>query len=199
MDQTTAALFPDCFGEDGLPEGWRLRRLGDLVLLNYGKALKKDIRVPGVFPVFGSGGSDSTHEVALINEPTIIVGRKGTVGSVRWAPSGCWPIDTAYYVTSEYSLSYILPLIQELPLAEMNTDAAVPGLNRENAYRLEIPIPCNDIIDAFVALAGPWQAKQDALTKENQTLANLRDTLLPRLMSGELRVGDARDLVEEVV
>ena len=197
MPPTTAALFPNSFSEDGLPEGWEFKRLGDLVKLNYGKALKKDIRMAGAFPVYGSGGSDSTHNVALISEPTIIVGRKGTVGSVRWAPSGCWPIDTAYYVTSGISLSYILPLIRELPLSEMNTDAAVPGLNRENAYRLEIPFPRNDIIDAFVHLAGGWQAKQDLLTSENQTLATLRDTLLPRLMSGELRVGDARDQIKE--
>ena len=197
MPPTTAALFPDSFGEDGLPEGWEFKRLGDLVKLNYGKALKKDIRMAGAFPVYGSGGSDSTHNVALISEPTIIVGRKGTVGSVRWAPSGCWPIDTAYYVTSDISLSYILPLIRELPLSEMNTDAAVPGLNRENAYRLEIPFPRNDIIETFVHLAGGWQAKQDLLTSENQTLATLRDTLLPRLMSGELRVGDARDQIKE--
>jgi type I restriction enzyme S subunit len=198
MDPATAALFPDSFDDEGLPLGWRFGTLGELLTLNYGKALKKEQRVAGAFPVYGSGGSDTTHETALIEEPTIIVGRKGTVGSLRWAPNGCWPIDTAFYVTSPYPLSFIYQTLQVLPLSEMNTDAAVPGLNRENAYRLELPFPGGELINAFESVAGLWQRKVDSLTTENQTLSTLRDSLLPRLMSGELRVGDTRAPVEEV-
>lgn len=196
MDTQTAALFPDSFGEDGLPEGWELKRLSDLIKLNYGKALKKDLRVPGEFPVYGSGGIGGTHEDALVKMPTIIVGRKGTVGSLHWAPRGCWPIDTVFYVTSDYPLSFVMRLIGELPLADMNTDAAVPGLNRDNAYRLEIAFPGEAIVQTYSKLSDMWQQKIDQLEVENQTLATLRDTLLPRLMSGELSVGDAKKELE---
>ena len=197
MDEATAALFPSRFTDDGLPEGWRFARLNEILTLNYGKALRKDLRVPGPYPVFGSGGSDSNHLEALIAEPTIIVGRKGTVGSVIWAPRGCWPIDTTFFVTSAFPLPFVLRNLQYQPLTDMNTDAAVPGLNRENVYRLEIPFPPPDIIETFDHLASPWQEKIDQLSEENQTLAALRDTLLPRLMSGELRVGEAREQVED--
>ena len=199
MDTQTAALFPGSFGEDGLPEGWELKRLGDLIKLNYGKALKKDLRIPGEFPVFGSGGVGGTHKEALVKAPTIIVGRKGTVGSLHWAPNGSWPIDTVFYVTSDYPLSLIMRLLGELPLNEMNTDAAVPGLNRDNAYRLEIPFPSAAIVQAYSKLSDEWQQKVDQLEAENQTLATLRDTLLPRLMSGELRVGEVKEQVEDFV
>ncbi|WP_424979153.1 restriction endonuclease subunit S [Leisingera sp. S232] len=199
MDTQTADLFPNSFGKDGLPEGWELKRLGDLIKLNYGKALKKDLRIPGEFPVFGSGGVGGTHKEALVKVPTIIVGRKGTVGSLHWAPNGSWPIDTVFYVTSDYPLSLIMRLLGELPLNEMNTDAAVPGLNRDNAYRLEIPFPGAAIVQAYSEFSDVWQQKIDKLEDENQTLATLRDTLLPRLMSGELRVGAAKGQVEEVV
>lgn len=198
MPPATAALFPDSFGDDGLPLGWEIATLGDLLTLNYGKALKKDIRIPGPYPVYGSGGSDTTHVTALVEEPTIIVGRKGTVGSLRWAPYGCWPIDTAFYVTSQFPLPYILQVLQDLPLSEMNTDAAVPGLNRDNAYRLDLPFPGEAMIAAFDEIAGAWQRKIDCNTAENQTLSALRDSLLPKLMSGEIQVGDARAQVEEV-
>ena len=198
MDPTTAARFPDRFGDDGLPEGWATRRLGDLLTLNYGKALKKDIRQSGAYPVYGSGGTDTTHISPLVTSPTIIVGRKGTVGSIYWAPNGCWPIDTTYYVTTDYPMVYALCVLRELPLSEMNTDAAVPGLNRENAYRLEVPFPGDDLVSKFSEVASSLQEKIDGISKENQTLATLRDTLLPKLMSGELRMGDARDQVEGV-
>ncbi|MGJ8545239.1 MAG: restriction endonuclease subunit S [Sulfitobacter sp.] len=199
MAPATAALFPDSFGDNGLPEGWKLGSLGDFLTLNYGKALKKDQRIPGPYPVYGSGGSDSTHTMPLVKEPTIIVGRKGTVGSLRWAPNGCWPIDTAFYVQSAFPLSYIFQVLQALSLSEMNTDAAVPGLNRDNAYRQEVPSPGEQIILAFAAITEMWQRKVDAFTTENQTLAALRDAILPRLMSGELRVGAARERVEEAI
>lgn len=198
MPAQTAALFPDSFGEDDLPEGWELKRLGDLIKLNYGKALKKDLRIPGEFPVFGSGGVGGTHKEALVKAPTIIVGRKGTVGSLHWAPNGSWPIDTVFFVTSDYPLSLIIRLLGELPLTEMNTDAAVPGLNRDNAYRLEIPFPGAAIVQAYSEFSDVWQQKIDKLEDENRTLATLRDTLLPRLMSGELRVGEAKEQVEEL-
>lgn len=198
MDPATAALFPDRLTDDGLPEGWSKVRLGDLLTLNYGKALRRDTRRPGRFPVYGPGGADSTHEEALVADPTIIVGRKGTVGSLHWAPHGCWPIDTVFFVTSAYSLAYILRTLEHLPLSEMNTDAAVPGLNRENAYRLEVVCPKDTVLEAFSSLAAPWQHAIDQLDVQNQTLATLRDTLLPRLMSGDLRVGAAEALVGEV-
>ncbi|MBO9429642.1 restriction endonuclease subunit S [Sulfitobacter sp. R18_1] len=198
LDEATAALFPDRFGEDGLPEGWRQNRLGNLLTLNYGKALKKAIRVAGPFSVYGSGGSDSTHEKALVTQPTIIVGRKGTVGNIFWEPNGCWPIDTTYYVTTDLPLVYVLHVLETLPLSEMNTDAAVPGLNRENAYRLEVPFPSTEIIAQFDASVGSIRTKMDLLKEQDQTLSALRDSLLPKLMSGELRVGDAREQIEEV-
>ena len=198
MDEATAALFPDRFGDDGLPEGWGMRRLGDLLTLNYGKALKKEVRQAGQYPVYGSGGSDSSHVEALVSYPTIIVGRKGTVGSIYWSPRGCWPIDTTYYVSGSYPMVYALHVLRGLPLSEMNTDAAVPGLNRENAYRLEIPFPGEELVASFSNRAAAIQEKIDSIDQEISTLGALRDTLLPKLMSGELRVGEAQDQIEEV-
>ncbi len=77
---------------DGVPEGWERKSLGDVAPLNYGKALKKDDRVSGPFPVYGSSGIVGTHTKALISGPTIIVGRKGNVGSVYWSSEDCHPI-----------------------------------------------------------------------------------------------------------
>ena len=198
MDESTAALFPDRFGDDGLPDGWTMRRLGDILTLNYGKALKKDIRQAGPFPVYGSGGSNSSHIEALVSSPTVIVGRKGTVGSIFWSPRGCWPIDTTYYASSPFPMVYALHTLRGLPLSEMNTDAAVPGLNRENAYRLVVPFPGEALISAFADRAASIQEKVDTIDQEVSTLGILRDTLLPKLMSGELRVGEVQDLIEEV-
>ncbi len=69
---------------DGVPEGWERNALGDCVTLNYGKALKADNRVDGAFPVYGSSGEVGSHNNALVKGPSVVVGRKGNVGSVFW-------------------------------------------------------------------------------------------------------------------
>lgn len=80
----------------------------------------------------------------------------------------------------------------------MNTDAAVPGLNRENVYRLLVIEPPENILAAFNGIASVLRVAMDENDKQAQTLATLRDTLLPRLISGQLRLPAAAALVEEL-
>ena len=74
-------------------------RLGDVLIAHYGKALKQEDRdQSGEAPVFGSSGQVGSHTASLTTLPTIILGRKGSVGALTWAPKGGWIIDTAYYL-----------------------------------------------------------------------------------------------------
>lgn len=199
MDPATAALFPARLGEDGLPERWVLSKVEDALELVYGKSLTKDMRQDGPFPVYGSGGVAGTHRDPLVAEPTVVVGRKGTVGSLFWVPRGCFPIDTTYFVRARVPLVYAYRLLETLGLDDMNTDAAVPGLNRSNVYRLQFPNPGEQLMGRFEAEAGLWQRMIDRNGEAGRTLAALRDTLLPKLMSGELRIRDAERALAEAV
>jgi type I restriction enzyme S subunit len=187
-----AALFPDGFGDDGLPLGWQVARVEDLLELSYGKSMPKTARRHGDIPVYGSGGIGGYHDVALSAGPGIIVGRKGTVGSLFWESGPFFPIDTVFYVVPKLgvSLNFAWEMLGTLGLSDMNTDAAVPGLNRSNVYRLEVPRAPAFVMSAFEEIVGPLRAMLEAKGSENRTLAETRDYLLPRLMSGEVRVGD---------
>ncbi|MEI6209366.1 MAG: restriction endonuclease subunit S [Desulfuromonadales bacterium] len=132
------ALFPDRLDDEVKPKGWEEKRVEDILELAYGKALKASERINGNVPVYGSGGITGYHNVALVNGPSIIVGRKGTVGSLFWEDKPFFPIDTVFYVKPEAPLTYCFYLLQSLGLEAMNTDAAVPGLNRNNVYRLKM-------------------------------------------------------------
>ncbi len=195
--QELADLFPDRLGDNGLPEGWTLGHLEDVLELAYGKALNKNDRRQGSYPVYGSGGIGGWHDTALVQGPSIIVGRKGTVGSLYWEDRDFYPIDTVFFVKSQWPMAYCFYLLQTLGLHNMNTDAAVPGLNRNNAYRCETPIVRPEIIGAFQSIAGHLRQKIAANNEQVQTLANTRDLLLPKLMSGEIRLRDAEKLAED--
>lgn len=200
MDTETAALFPSEFEESDLgliPKGWAKKRLEDILELVYGKALKATDRIGGDVPVYGSGGVTGYHNKSLVDGPSIIVGRKGTVGSLYWEDRPFFPIDTVFYVIPKISLSFCYYLLQTLGLDNMNTDAAVPGLNRNNAYRLLFSCPDEAVLVAFSQITNILRRKIHTNLNNIQTLSSLRDTLLPRLMSGKLRAPEAKMMIEE--
>ncbi|UQR66241.1 restriction endonuclease subunit S [Bradyrhizobium sp. C-145] len=171
---------------DGLPEGWERRPFGQIAVLNYGKALKEENRLEGTFPVYGSSGVVGSHQVALVEGPTIVIGRKGNVGSIYWAPTNFWPIDTVYFISKGQADFW---LYLALPSAGFqNTDAGVPGLNREFAYSRELICPTPRLRQLFNEAVEPMFVQRTTLENYNSKLAQARDLLLPRLMNGEITV-----------
>jgi len=147
-------------------------------------------RVNGKYPVYGSGGLTGTHNYHLVDGPGIIVGRKGTVGSLYWEDNSFYAIDTVFYVKCRDNMTLLFSfyLLETLGLEEMNTDAAVPGLNRNNAYRLEIPKYPGDLVESFTNIVSGFRNKVRLINEEIITLEIIRDTLLPKLLSGELNI-----------
>jgi type I restriction enzyme S subunit len=169
---------------DGVPEGWAEKTLGEVIVLHYGKALKADDRVPGPYPVYGSSGVIGFHEKFLVKGPAIVLGRKGNVGSVFWCAKDFFPIDTVYFIESSSSSLYLYLALQKMKF--INTDVAVPGLNRDMAYSRKILIPNPSLLTAFLREVEPMQQQIEKLAEYNNKLAEARDLLLPRLMNGEL-------------
>ncbi|HIJ88019.1 MAG TPA: restriction endonuclease subunit S [Desulfuromonadales bacterium] len=171
---------------DGVPEGWERKRLGEHLTLNYGKALKADIRVEGPYPVYGSSGIVGTHEKALVSGPAIILGRKGNVGSVFWSSNDFYPIDTVYFINAESSDLYLYYALKSMHF--INTDVAVPGLNRDLAYSRELLLPSKGLLRSFLDTITSMHGQMEKLDEMNQKLRTARDLLLPKLMSGEIAV-----------
>lgn len=115
---------------------WKEYKLGDIFVANYGKSLPKKDRVEGKYNVYGSGGITGTHQKALVKGPGIIIGRKGTVGSLYYEKNDYFPIDTVYYIqeSTEFDLKFLFYKLETIGLNQMNTHSAVPGLNREHMY-----------------------------------------------------------------
>jgi len=182
-----------------VPAGWRIATVEDLMELAYGKGLPKRKRTPGPYPVFGSSGQIDTHEDYLVEGPGIIVGRKGTIGKLSRAQDNFWPIDTTYYVVPRreaYSLEFLYHVLAGLDLEKRNSDSAVPGLNRNDTYRLPVIFPPDDVLARFDEIVKPWFRQIEVNNREIQVLAGTRDYLLPKLLSGEIEVPAADGMVE---
>jgi type I restriction enzyme S subunit len=177
-----------------IPQGWMVKKLSEIAILNYGKALKKEDRFDGDFPVFGSSGVIGTHNLALVKGPGIIVGRKGNVGSVFWCDDDFFVIDTAYFVTSSLPLRYLFYVLPTLNF--INSDAAVPGLSRNQAYSLDVLVPPQEVLVQFCELANTFECQALTLNRQIQNLRRTRDLLLPRLLSGQIDVTKLDNLEE---
>jgi len=122
---------------------WRSTTLGDEIELAYGKPLPAHTRKAGAVAVYGSNGVVGMNDVALVDGPGIVVGRKGTVGATVYASGPYWPIDTTYYVVRKHGQDwrFLYYLLLASGLTTLNSHSTVPGLNREDVYRLAAAIP----------------------------------------------------------
>ena len=189
-------LFPDRLAPSELgeiPEGWEVKRLGEVVELAYGKALRATDRKGGPIPVYGSNGQVGWHDEKLADGPGIVVGRKGNPGVVTWSHGDFFPIDTTFYVvprdaTEGLPFLYFALTNQDLP--SVSADSAVPGLNRNLAYMNTQFIPDKHALDVFNDYAGAIFKCQHRLEEQSRTLALQRDILLSKLLSAEVVVTD---------
>lgn len=221
MPPETAALFPARFGPDGLPEGWEAGTLGDLINFNPREKISKgsdapylDMKAlptsgmtadPAYQRAFTSGTKFRVGDTLLARiTPCLENGKTAMVDDLLGSEVG-WG-STEFIVMRgkpgvPSSLPYCVardPSFREEAIATMTGSS---GRQRADAVRIsqvDCAVPPMPVLSAFAEATDPMVRRIHALGKENQTLATLRDTLLPRLMSGDLRVGAAREQVEDV-
>ena len=146
----------------------------------YGKSLPKTKRIEGKIPVYGSNGCVGFHSESCVTGPGIIIGRKGSVGAVHLSTVPFWPIDTSFYIEKESldELKFTYYLLKSLGLESMNSDSAVPGLNRENAHALSIKIPKakndRERIGRWISI---YDKKIELNRQTNQTLENIAQAI----------------------
>ena len=156
---------------------WESIRISDVCEFKYGKALKSADRHGGDYPVYGSSGTVGFHSEYLTQKPTIIIGRKGSVGEIYYTEKPCWPIDTAYYLeydSNKVHIKWFAYLLKLLNLKKLDQSAAIPGLNRNDVYKIKIKLPpLPDQIRIATILN-----KADALTAQRKESIRLLDELL---------------------
>lgn len=200
LENMAEILFRQWFDNEqknNLKEG----KLSDILSLRYGKALKKENRSGEGFPVVASGGIVGFHNEYLVNAPGIVIGRKGTLGKVYYMHENFYPIDTSFYIESKIKnskLFYEYFLLKSLGFENMNSDSAVPGLNRDSAMSSSITLHSFEMIINFNDFCEDFFNKIKINSTQIDTLENLRDTLLPKLMSGEVRVQYAEEAIASV-
>jgi len=204
MDDTTAALFPDSFEESELglvPTGWKIGQLQDLLVLQRGFDLPAAERTEGKYPLIAASGPSGTHHIAMAKGPGVITGRSGVLGKVFLTLEDYWPLNTTLWV-KEFKRAtpcFAFQLLKLLDFGSFNAGSAVPTLNRNHIHSLKYVLPPAELVAAYEDAALLIHERVLENNRQAQTLTQLRDTLLPRLISGQLRLPEAEALIEEAV
>ncbi len=203
MDEATAALFPNGLEESELgevPAGWGVGQLQDLLLLQRGFDLPAQERQPGAFPIIAASGPSGTHRVHMAKGPGVITGRSGVLGRVFLELGDYWPLNTTLWVKEFRAATpcYAYEVLRLLDFQSFNAGSAVPTLNRNHIHGLRYLIPARVCVEAFEQLALQLQFRVRANTEQVQTLISLRDSLFPRLISGQLRLPDIESEIEVI-
>lgn len=110
--------------------------------MRYGDALAANDRQPGDVPVMSSGGVTGRHNRANTNAPAVVIGRKGSHGSLWWTDEPAFVIDTAYSIdrsNTHADLRWLFYALSTLRLGDLSNDVGVPGLSREAVYEARLP------------------------------------------------------------
>lgn len=176
---------------DKLPKGWISTNIGEVIELSYGRSLPEAVRTNGPYPVYGSNGIVGSHIDALIKGPCLIIGRKGSIGEVHLSKEDCWPIDTTYYINDFRfcDILFVKYLLKSLPLSSLNRATAIPGLNRNDVYLLNISLPPlleqKRIAEKIDNLIAKIEAAQEGIKRIPKLIEMYKQTVLKSAFNGE--------------
>lgn len=169
-----------------IPEGWRVGTLGEVIDVKYGKDHKK--LQGGSIPVYGSGGLMRHVDKALYEGESVLIPRKGTLNNVMYVNDSFWTVDTMFYSIPKMEdivlMVYLYLCTKDL--ASMNAGSAVPSMTTDILNRMCIVIPEQEVCRTFNNVVKQLYTTIKSKQKESLHLSQLRDTLLPKLMSGEI-------------
>lgn len=179
-----------------IPVGWKSMKLNEALEIKYGKDHKH--LLDGEFPVYGSGGIMRYAEKPLYESESILIPRKGTLSNLFYINKPFWTVDTMFYskIKIKNSGKYLFHLLQTLNLASMNVGSAVPSLTTEVLNNIQIAMPDENTLKEFEKIVSSLFNQAEQNIEENQSLTNLRDTLLPKMMKGEIEINSKADVAK---
>lgn len=197
LEQQAQALFKSWFEDFDLtngtcPKNWCYQELSSFADISSGKRppIKSAIcNKETHIPIVGAASVMGFTCEANHTDKILVTGRVGTHGIVQRFNTPCWTSDNTLVITSPY-YEFTNQVLRKIDYTSLNRGSTQPLITQGDMKKVSVLVPDNDTLIKFEKLAGVLMAQCEANSNENTKLALLRDTLLPKLMSGELDVSD---------
>lgn len=176
-----------------VPIEWTVKKLGSLANVVSGKRPKTKISEMDKqcnVPILGASGiMGYTNESMYRSKKILVIGRVGTLGIVQRFEKDCWPSDNALVIQSIY-YEYINQILTRFDYLAINRGSTQPLITQTDIKNINVIIPPQHILNKFESRIGELMKLYSKLKEEENKLVEIRQTLLPKLMKGELVVND---------
>ena len=175
----------------GVPEGCgEIKYFMDFIKLNRGFDLPEEQIKEGEYPVVASTSIKAYHNQFKVKAPIITTGRSGSLGTVLFVNQDGWPLNTSLYVKDFKGNEplYVFYTLKNIDFESFNSGAGVPSLNQNHLHKLKLWIAGKELQVKFKDFVEPIFQQVEILQQQNIQLRQIRDRLLPRLISGKLEV-----------
>lgn len=199
LEEQADVLFADrfvnfCDSEARIPDAWQLVPLSSIANVTSGKRppMKQTIASVDVsVPLLGASAIMGYTNRILYDSRMLVIGRVGTHGVVQRVDYPCWPSDNTLVVFSSY-YEFVYQVLKRMDYRALNRGSTQPLITQSDVLKEQILLPDSHSLNEYEACAGALMRMSDELKRQNSHLAALRDTLLPRLMSGEEDVSSVK-------
>lgn len=171
--------------------------LVELATIRYGKNQSKVVCNKSDIPIYGTGGKMGYAQIPLYEKPSVLIGRKGTIGKVKYVDHPFWTVDTLFYteVNEQLVLPHFLYYAMSLiDLNKYNEGTTIPSLRTETLNRLELMVPSIDDQKKVLSILERFDEKITLNRAINHNLLQqafaLFDSLFPNISDGLCTIGD---------
>ena len=189
LEKMAETLFRQWFIEDAKEE-WEIAKMESLISIGSGKGLKKESFIEnGLYPILGANGEIGRTNEFIFDEKLIYTGRVGTLGNIfRIENEKVWLSDNTLVIKPLGFFNFIYFTLKNSHLEDYDVGSTQPLIRQSDIKEIEVVLPPIEILKEFESIANKVFQKIKSNQTQIRTLTALRDTLLPKLMSGEIRV-----------
>ena len=173
-----------------IPEGWRVGTLGEIAEVSSGKRPIKRFDTETEehnVPLIGASCVMGYTNEAFMSKKILLTGRVGTLGVIQRFRSACWPSDNTLVLTTQF-YEFVYQILKTLNYSGMNRGTSQPLITQGDLKNTSIIMPPDEIIQEYENVVSKLMSLIEYNNKESKIISTLRDTLLPRLMSGEIKL-----------
>ncbi len=173
-----------------IPEDWEVKKIGDVLQLQYGKSQKGITTDDGLYPTLATSGQVGRTNSFLYDKPSIIIGRKGTIDAPQYVECPFWPIDTTFYCVLSENIfpKFLYYLLSTVPWQSYNEASGVPSLNADTVHAIKIALPSLPEQRAIAAVLSDMDAAIAALERQRDKVQALKQGMMAELLTGRVRL-----------